>query len=152
MGISRDTIRQTSEILTPHFQSVATRRSLIFSAFMGTSVGDQINYDGGAANFTQHVIQTLMTYDEIEPGTPALVALLQEIKRMVGVNKQRQIDTLITTIRNELAGNGSPNNSTQNSPSSGNTTINIHGNVTGGNVNIGGNQQIQGDTSIKPDS
>ncbi len=81
--------------LVPEMTDPASRRAVIHSALFGSPILHQIQWDGAARVFTVRLIQQLHEYGEIEGGTPAVVALLDEVTTQVGVDKQSQIKLLI---------------------------------------------------------
>lgn len=81
--------------LLPHMDEPASRKALVTTALYGSPVLDRIAWDGAPYPFTVHLIQLLHEFGEIEPGRPALVALLEEVATHVGTDKHKEIGRLI---------------------------------------------------------
>ncbi|MEL7234794.1 MAG: hypothetical protein AAGK74_09880, partial [Chloroflexota bacterium] len=87
--------------------------------------------------------------DETIDSKPALIVLLEEIRKQVGSEKQTQIDELMARLR---MGGGSQNTPPQRStPASEPKSQTISG-LRGTNINIGGTQTIHGDQYINDEN
>lgn len=93
MKIDRDTYATLQDLLMPYLGQ-GQREGIITSAFCGSPLLDQIDRSGASSTFTAHLVQTAIRFGDVEAGTPAIIALLDEVKGQVGVDKQRQIDAL----------------------------------------------------------
>ncbi len=98
-----------SQLSATHISSIVTlvepfcrteneRRALIDTVFAGTSSQPDIDISGAPLEFTRRLIFRLRDFGEIEPGKPALWALLETIRVQVGIDKQTQIDALRAAI------------------------------------------------------
>lgn len=91
--------REIIELLAPKVQETLDRRALINNAF--GSVGKPsalVDFSGNSQTFLSNLIHTLHHYGEFKPGTPALIALLEEAKELFGNDKQTRIDNLISRL------------------------------------------------------
>src|SRR5262249_41056910 len=68
-------------------------------ALHGSSVLQKIQWDGAAQAFAVHLVNHLDQYGEISPGTPALAALLEEVKTLAGTNRQAEVDRLLAQLK-----------------------------------------------------
>lgn len=96
--LDRATRDELIDLLAPFLKSESDRRALLSTALFGVPVLDQINYASATDTFTTDLIDKLEAYSEIEPGKKALWAVLEEVRRKVGVDKQRRIDALDESI------------------------------------------------------
>lgn len=81
--------------LLPEMGNATERRALIESALYGSPVLLKIQWDGASLPFTVHLVLLLDSYGEIEPGKPAVIALLEELIPQVGHEKQDSVIQLI---------------------------------------------------------
>jgi len=88
MPLSRDTFQKLIDLSTPHFETLDQRRTLVGGAFFGTDVLAKVQLEGTPDEFTTRTVQMLIQHGEIEPGTPAIIRLMQQLRRTVGVDKQ----------------------------------------------------------------
>jgi hypothetical protein len=95
MSIDQRTFNQLIALFTPHFETLDQRRTLIGGAFFGTDVLAKIQLEGAADEFTTRTVQMLIQHGEIEPGIPAIIHLMQQLRGTVGVDKQAEIDALM---------------------------------------------------------
>lgn len=87
--------REIIDILTPHFGGDDQRRALLISALgLGHPLLSQIDYTGNANTFTVNLVSRLNDYGQIAPGQTALWAVLEEVSRNVGYDKQQRIKAL----------------------------------------------------------
>lgn len=82
-------------LLAPFMGTEPERRAHLLDA-LGTNhpLEGQITFEGPSDTFTLNLIRTLEQYGESAPGKPALWALLEAIRRKVGVDKKQRIDAL----------------------------------------------------------
>ena len=83
----------------PEMGDPASRKDLIESALFGSPVLHQLQWDGAARPFTVRLVRQLNDYGEIAVGRLALVALLEEVKAQVGLDRQQQVDELIAQLQ-----------------------------------------------------
>lgn len=82
-------------LLAPFMGTEPERRAHLLDALATNHpLERQIAFEGPADTFTLNLIHTLEQYGEIAPGKPALWALLEVIRRKVGVDKKQRIDSL----------------------------------------------------------
>ena len=84
--------------LLPEMSDPAGRKALLESALFGSPVLRKIEWAGAAQPFTVRLVGQLDDYGDIGPQRPALVALLEEVKTQVGVDRQQQIDQLLREL------------------------------------------------------
>jgi hypothetical protein len=96
--LTQDLFKQISELLRPAMGDAADRKALIESAFVGSRLLEQIQWDGAARTFTTRLVRLLDQFGEISPGRLALVALLEEYRQEVGTNVQAEIDGLLSKL------------------------------------------------------
>lgn len=77
----------------------AGRRATLAAALLHSSVVNQIDYSGPSSTFVSNLILKLDAFGSVQPGVPALVALLQYIRNDFGYDKQEEIDALIAALR-----------------------------------------------------
>jgi hypothetical protein len=97
-----DQFNQIVNLLKPQMGDTASRQALLTQALHGCALYDQISFAGPAQAFTVNFVRQADAFGECQPGTPALVSVLETLKGQVGLNKQREIDELIA----ELLGDG----------------------------------------------
>ena len=83
------------EILLSEMDDAGARKAVVTSAFHGSPVLRRIEWDGAAFSFTSRLVLLLDQFGEVSPGRRALVSLLEEVRKQVGVNVQEQIDLLL---------------------------------------------------------
>ncbi len=103
MSIDQRTFNQLVTLFTPHFETLDQRRTLVGGAFFGTDVLAKVQLEGTPNEFTTRTIQMLIQHGEVEPGTPAIIYLMQQLRGTVGVDKQAEIDALMEQVREELS-------------------------------------------------
>lgn len=134
--IKSDTKRHIVTLITPFMLGIDERNSIVTSAFFGSPLLDQISWEGAAPTFTTQLVETAIRFGEVAEGELAIVVLLKEVSSRSGRNTMNTGEELIQRILSETSGS---------SPSS---NISIEGDVSGGNVNIGGSTTIHGDGNI----
>lgn len=90
-------------LVEPFCQTENERRALLDTLFVGATSRPEIDTSGAPLAFTRRLIFRLRDYGDIEPGKPALWALLETIRSRVGVDKQAQIDALRPIILDSAA-------------------------------------------------
>jgi hypothetical protein len=98
MSLDKGQFSRIVELLVLQMDNPNARRALVERALFGSYILNNIDWSGSAYSFTTHLVNTLYKYGEIEPGTPALVALLREIRNQYGVERQHQIQLLIEDL------------------------------------------------------
>lgn len=97
MNFDPQLIAKLTALLRPQMRSQQERNAILVQA-LGTDspLLYQLELSGGVDAFiTGELLPKLKSFGEVEPGKPAIVALLEAIKPQVGVDKQVQIDDLI---------------------------------------------------------
>jgi hypothetical protein len=89
------------QFLTEHLGKDDDRRARVERALYGCRVLEQINWGGTTSTFAVNLVTTLVNFGECEPGTPALITLLESLKSQVGFNKQEAFNRLIAEITAE---------------------------------------------------
>jgi hypothetical protein len=89
---------QIIQELLPLMGDVNARRSLIETAVYGSSVLNDISWNGSASTFTTHIVQLFDAFGTIATGQLALVALLEEVKKHVGLDHHGLISDLIKQL------------------------------------------------------
>jgi hypothetical protein len=92
--LSAATITTIVQLVQPVCGTENERRALLDLIFAGASSKPDIDTSGAPLEFTRRLIFRLRDYGEVEPGKPALWALLEVVRGQVGVDKQKQIDDL----------------------------------------------------------
>jgi hypothetical protein len=96
--LSSDTFQGIVEVLLPHMETEANRRSLVAPVLSNTPVYGQVDWSGAPRSFTVRLVQLLDEYGEIESGKQALTALLEYTRTIVGIEQQKKIDILIGAL------------------------------------------------------
>lgn len=97
--IDASIFNQIVELLIPHMGDSEERRALVEQALYGSPVLAQIRWDGAARPFTVALVRRLIDFGEITPGKLALIALLEQVKTLVGTDQKAQIDNLLASLR-----------------------------------------------------
>jgi len=126
-----DRIRAALRPLMATEQSRQARLTRAFHAYPGLL--DRVATGGETGVFLSHLLQTLRDYGEVEPGRPALRALLESVKDEVGAGDRAKIDQIIQSLGGH-PGQGNPPASPGNPvPVSAQVTVmsrNIHPSIT----------------------
>ncbi len=101
--VSGKIIQELLLILTPFMRDKQDRQAYLTAA-LGTNspVLNHLVWDTSANVFIPQMINKLVTFGEITSGEPALCALLEVVRRDVGLDKQLELDNLLQKIRQEL--------------------------------------------------
>src|SRR5262245_44379215 len=97
--MTKDLFDKIVDLLLPEMDDVYIRKTLVQKALHGSSVLQKIQWDGAAQAFAVHLVNHLDQYGEISPGTPALAALLEEVKTLAGTNRQAEVDRLLAQLK-----------------------------------------------------
>jgi hypothetical protein len=89
---------QIVSLLIPHMQDGNGRSALVHSALFNADVLPQIDWSGPPQSFTENLTRKLISFGEFPPGKSSVVTLLEEVRRRVGADRQRQIDLLIAEL------------------------------------------------------
>ena len=100
-----DRIRAVLRPLMATEQSRQARLTRAFHAYPGLL--DRVATGGETSVFLSHLLQTLRDYGEVEPGMPALRALLESVKDEVGAGDRAKIDQIIQRLGGH-PGQGNP--------------------------------------------
>ena len=101
--LTKELFDQTVALLLPDMGDANARQALVEGALYGCPVLQKIQWDGAARPFTVQLVRLLNAYGELEPGRPALGALLEEVKTQVGADRAAQIDQLLALLQTPLA-------------------------------------------------
>ena len=94
-GLDYITQREVVTLLVPLLGSEEERRALLSLALgLHCPVLAQLDFKGATEIFILRLIEKLEAFGEIEPGKPALWALLETVQERVGVDRQMRIDAL----------------------------------------------------------
>src|SRR5262249_37652370 len=74
------------------------RKALVVAALVGSPVLLQIEWEGATWSFTVDLVQRLYTFGAVAPGKSALVALLEEVRKQVGPDRQASIDAMLPAL------------------------------------------------------
>jgi hypothetical protein len=96
--LSAAQINAIVQLIQPVCGTENERRALLDLIFAGASSKPDIDTSGAPLEFTRRLIFRVRDYGEVEPGKPALWALLEAIHPQVGIDKQTQIDALRPAI------------------------------------------------------
>jgi tetratricopeptide (TPR) repeat protein len=96
--IDRQILNEIVSLLIPHCPDIAARQSLLNSALFGCKVLNQIDLSGAPQDFAVQLVRKLSDFGDCEPGQPALVMLLEELKKQVGFDKQANTERVIRNI------------------------------------------------------
>lgn len=86
MYIDRKTLQQIVDVLVPHVETVQKRQALVGLVYHDTQLIQAISYEGDARTFAFILVKQSLEYGELHPGEHALMALLYEVRRRVGVD------------------------------------------------------------------
>jgi hypothetical protein len=99
--MNRELVNEIVDLLVPYMGTPPQRQALVRGALYGCAVLSQIDWGEDARTFTINLVNALVNHGECEPGTPALITLLESLKSQVGFNKQEAINRLIAEITAE---------------------------------------------------
>jgi hypothetical protein len=94
------------ELLCPLVDDDGNRRALV--ARCCPKMSNEIDFEGPARVFASRLVHKLVTFGEVEPGKPALAALLEFMYGQVGVEKQMQLARLVNKIYEDNRAWGAP--------------------------------------------
>lgn len=97
--LTNDHLHQIVAVLLPEMDDTDDRKALIESALYGSPVLQKIQWNGAAKTFAVRLVRLLTDFGEIKPGKPALIALLEQVKKEVGSDRQIEIDELLTSLK-----------------------------------------------------
>jgi hypothetical protein len=103
MAISGDIIQKLLRLLRPRLQDEKKRKGyLIMALGMNAPVLNRLVWSTSVDVFITDMVNELVAFGDIDPGQPALCALLKVIREEVGVDVKDSIDQLVQQIREEL--------------------------------------------------
>ncbi len=86
-------------LLAPLMGSTEDRRALLSLALgTGCPVLNRIDFSGAVEPFILRITDKLAAFGDIEPGKPALGAVLEVVRERVGVDRQAPIDALLRLL------------------------------------------------------
>ncbi|MGB1288563.1 MAG: SUMF1/EgtB/PvdO family nonheme iron enzyme, partial [Aggregatilineales bacterium] len=92
--------RKIINLLTPHLTTIPAQQTLVDDAlFDAPNLRTKIHYSANARHFTSHLVGECDNYGEIEPGEPALVAVLEAFRDYVGVQQNETIDEIMVALQ-----------------------------------------------------
>lgn len=102
MAISNESVQRLLPLLRPYLRNESERRAYLMRA-LGTNA-DALNliWNEPVNTFIPNMVQILVAFGELNPGQPALCALLEVIREDVGADVKDSIDQLLQQIRKEL--------------------------------------------------
>jgi hypothetical protein len=103
MKMTPELFQQIVAALSPLMDDAQNRQMLVTGALFGSPVLQHLTWSGPARAFTIQLVQKLDTFGQIAPGRPALLALLEEVRAGVGVDRQAEFDRLIAQLRGAAA-------------------------------------------------
>ncbi len=83
----------------PNIHDKDERRALIYSAGLDKELEDQLEFDGPTAQFCQLLVNTLERYGTLKDRRSALIAVLETVKDMVGLEGKAYCDELIQQVQ-----------------------------------------------------
>ncbi|MBN1286675.1 MAG: formylglycine-generating enzyme family protein [Anaerolineae bacterium] len=107
-GLTRQTMRAIAKLLIPLMQSEPDARAILRVALGDAPVIDRIDFRGAPSTYVINLIQTLVDHGEIEPGVPALWAVLDAAQAQLGADKQARIAALRPEIMALAGGPAAP--------------------------------------------
>lgn len=93
--MNRDCFNNIVNLLRPYMDVPDTRQAILQTAWHGSNLLYQISWTGNAQTFTVLAVNTALKFGEIEPGIPAIRALLEGLRPQVGYDVQAQIDDIL---------------------------------------------------------
>ncbi len=97
--MNKELFDQIVKLLLPEMGDASARKSLVESALYQSTVLQKIQWDGAAHTFTVRLIRLLDQFGQVETGRLAITALLEEVKPLVGADRQAEIDGLIGQLK-----------------------------------------------------
>jgi len=94
MKLKRKTANRIIDILTPLVADESKQQAIVKVAFWETSIPEQIKYGDSADVFAVQLVTLCQNYEMLDDEEHAIEALLKAIRRRVGHNIQREIDTI----------------------------------------------------------
>ncbi|MFN0084765.1 MAG: carboxypeptidase regulatory-like domain-containing protein [Blastocatellia bacterium] len=96
--MDRELFRQIVSILQPEMEDERYRKSLVEGALHGYAVLSKIQWGDSAGTFTVRLVRELVNYGEVALGKPAIAALLEEVRKQVGLDRQEQFDAVLRKL------------------------------------------------------
>ncbi|MFQ3536865.1 MAG: hypothetical protein SNJ58_13425 [Aggregatilineales bacterium] len=96
MSLTPTQFRQIIDLCTPRMQTISERQALFDRAFFNAPFRTQINWEGPAATFVQHLLSVLLKHRY--NGEHPLRALLLELKADCSPDLHPQIEALLPLI------------------------------------------------------
>ncbi len=93
--MTKDLFDQIVEVLLPEMDDPDARKALVQGALIGSPVLQRISWAGGQRPFTIQLVRILNDFGTLPSGRPAIVALLEEVRRQVGGNRQAKLDQVL---------------------------------------------------------
>lgn len=99
MQLDQTTRQEILQIVTPHVGTIAERRGLVSEAFNGSSIRGNITPDNKSQrDFVNHLIDECHKFGKIENGVHSLKAFLTVLHKRVGIDKQTQINHILSRV------------------------------------------------------
>lgn len=91
-------VAELQDLVAPLMDTENERRAWVFQALGDCPLRERIRFGGSGADFSAQLIETLWKHGALPDGTPALRALLMTLRRQMGGERQRRIDTLVDQL------------------------------------------------------
>lgn len=103
MAISNDSIQKLLRLLRRYLRDENERRAyLIMALGMDAPVLNRLVWSTSVDVFITNMVNELVAFGDVDPGQPALCALLEVIREYAGVDIKARIDELLRQLREEL--------------------------------------------------
>ncbi|HMX30535.1 MAG TPA: TIR domain-containing protein, partial [Blastocatellia bacterium] len=96
--MTKELFDQIVEALLPEMDDAEARKALVQSALVGSPVLQKISWAGEQRTFTIRLVRVLIDFGTLSSGKPAIVALLEEVRRQVGTDRQAEIDRVLAQL------------------------------------------------------
>jgi formylglycine-generating enzyme required for sulfatase activity len=106
--MTKELFDQLVSVLLPEMGDAQARKALVESALYGSPVLQKIQWEGAARSFTVQLVRLLKEFGDVAPSRAALGALLEEVKALVGADRQAQIDQLLPQLKSGTATSAIP--------------------------------------------
>jgi len=105
--MNKDLFDRLLALLLPELTDADARKALVESALIDSPVLSHIEWDGAAWTFTARLLGRLYRFGTVAPGKPAIAALLEEVRKQIGADRQTTVDALLPLV-NKLSAQPTP--------------------------------------------
>ncbi len=105
--MNKDLFDRLLALLLPEMTDAGARKALVESALIDSPVLSHIEWDGAAWTFTARLLGRLYRFGTVAPGKPAIAALLEEVRKQIGADRQTTVDALLPLV-NKLSAQPTP--------------------------------------------